>query len=194
MNEKALPALVAKDADGGTILCAPKVGLWSDHPRDGVLVEPGSSIGTLAQLSRRFVLVVPDGVCGRVAIAGRPQDALPVAYGEPLLAITPVDGISSIADSSERGKAGATAGSLSILAPTDGVFYRAPALDAKPYVAVGDRITTGRPVGLIEVMKTFNPIAYGGPGFPDEAEVVEVLVGDAQEVRAGQALVAVKRL
>jgi hypothetical protein len=43
-------------------------------------------------------------------------------------------------------------------------------------------------------MKTFNPIAYGGAGFPDEAEIVAVLVADAEEVRAGQALVTVKRL
>ena len=83
---------------------------------------------------------------------------------------------------------------LEVRSPTDGVFYRSPALDAKPYVAVGDRIKTGQPVGLIEVMKTFNPIAYGAAGLPDEAEVVEVVAADGQEVRAGQALVIVKTL
>ena len=78
--------------------------------------------------------------------------------------------------------------------PTDGVFYRSPAIDAKAYVQVGDRITTGQPLGLIEVMKTFNPIAYGGAGLPDEAEIVEIAAADGQEVRAGQALVIVKTL
>jgi len=41
-------------------------------------------------------------------------------------------------------------------------------------------------------MKTFNPIAYGGPGLPDEAEVVEVLVTDGQEVVRGQPLVRLR--
>jgi biotin carboxyl carrier protein len=70
----------------------------------------------------------------------------------------------------------------------------APAVDAKPYVGAGDRVTRGQPIGLIEVMKTFNPIAYGGAGLPDEAEVVEVVAADGQEVRAGQALVVVRTL
>jgi biotin carboxyl carrier protein len=55
-------------------------------------------------------------------------------------------------------------------------------------------VKTGQAVGLIEVMKTFNPIAYGGLGLPDEAEIVEVLAADGQEVRAGQALFVVKTL
>ena len=42
-------------------------------------------------------------------------------------------------------------------------------------------------------MKTFNPIVYGGAGLPDEAEIVEVLVPDEAEVRAGQPLVRVKK-
>jgi acetyl-CoA carboxylase biotin carboxyl carrier protein len=194
MSETTLPALVGKNATGGTVLRAPKVGLFSDPPEPGLLVEPGSAIGTMTQVSRRFVLVVPPGVSGRVVIAGRAQDALPVEYGETLFAISPFEGVSPAAGADAADTAVPTAGTLSILAPTDGVFYRAPSLEAKPYVAVGDRIGAGRPVGLIEVMKTFNPIAYGGAGFPDEAEIVAVLVADAEEVRAGQALVTVKRL
>jgi acetyl-CoA carboxylase biotin carboxyl carrier protein len=194
MSSTAIPLLSGADGQAGALLRAPKLGLWSDHPRDGALVEPGSSAGTLIQLGRRFPLVVPDGVSGRVAIEGRPQDALPVEYGEVLFRVTAV----------ESGKAGAgtkaptasriAKGALEIVSPTDGVFYRAAALGAKPYVVVGERVGTGRPVGLIEVMKTFNPIAYGGAGFPDEAEVLEILVADGQEVRAGQALLVLRRL
>jgi acetyl-CoA carboxylase biotin carboxyl carrier protein len=194
MSSLAIPALLAKGADGEVLLKAPKVGLWSDHPRDGAFVEPGTSIGTLAQLGRRYVVVVPDGVTGRVAMTGRPQDALPVAYGDPLLRVTPFAGLAIEAGSGPVEKSRAATGSLAVLAPTDGVFYRSPAVGSKPFVSVGDRVATGRPVGLIEVMKTFNPISYGGESFPEEAEVVEVLAGDAQEVRAGQALVVVKRL
>ena len=45
---------------------------------------------------------------------------------------------------------------------------------------------------LLEVMKTFNQIGYGGAGFPEDAEVVEVRVADRDEVRAGQVLVVVR--
>ena len=59
-------------------------------------------------------------------------------------------------------------------------------------VEVGSRVQAGDPLGLVEVMKTFNQILYGGPGFPEDAEVVEVRAGDAEEVRAGQILMVVR--
>ena len=194
MSPTALPLLLVTDAQTGTVLRAPKLGLWSDHPRDGALVEPGSPAGTLTQLGRRFLLVIPDGVSGRVAIEGRPQDALPVEYGEVLFRVTASKIQQEGAPAVETTGSRAAQGALEVVSPTDGVFYRAAALGAKPYVVVGERVALGRPVGLIEVMKTFNPIAYGGAGFPDEAEVVEILAADGQEVRAGQALLVLKRL
>ena len=44
-----------------------------------------------------------------------------------------------------------------IAAPMVGVFYRAPAPDAPPYVEVGDRIAEGSPC-IIEAMKMMNEI------------------------------------
>ena len=194
MSPAVIPLLPAADGQAGSVLRAPKLGLWSDHPRDGALVEPGSSAGTLTQLGRRFLLVVPDGVSGRVAIEGRSQDALPVEYGEVLFRVTAIENRKAGARSGKPKSPRVAQGALEIVSPTDGVFYRAAALGAKPYVVVGERVATGRAVGLIEVMKTFNPIAYGGAGFPDESEVVEILAADGQEVRAGQALLMLKRL
>jgi acetyl-CoA carboxylase biotin carboxyl carrier protein len=194
MSPAAIPLLATTDAQEGAVLRAPKLGVWSDPPRAGAFVEPGSSAGTLTQLGKRFPLIVPDGVSGRVAIESRRHDALPVEYGEVLFRVSAIAFGRTQASSGESKSAQAVPGALAIVSPTDGVFYRAGALGAKPYVVVGERLAAGRPVGLIEVMKTFNPIAYGGPGFPDEAEVVEILAADGQEVRAGQALVRVKRL
>ena len=57
---------------------------------------------------------------------------------------------------------------------------------------VGGRVKRGQPIGLVEVMKTFNQILYDGPGFPDEAEVVEIRAEDAQEVGVGQILIVVR--
>jgi acetyl-CoA carboxylase biotin carboxyl carrier protein len=135
---------------------------------------------------------VPEGVVGRVVIDHERDHAVPVAYGEGLFRVVPVS-----ADAAAHDATGAVAprdpsSTLHVVAPTDGVYYRAPSAGAKAYVAVGDRVTAGQAVGLIEVMKTFNPIVYGGATLPETAEVIEVIAADGQEVRAGQPLIAVR--
>ena len=67
-----------------------------------------------------------------------------------------------------------------------------PTPGARPFVEPGTALRAGQVVGLVEVMKTFNQILYGGAGFPERAEVVEVRCGDAQEVRAGQILMVIR--
>jgi acetyl-CoA carboxylase biotin carboxyl carrier protein len=194
MTVATLAALVADAPGGGTFLRAPKVGLWSDHPPNGAFVEAGSRVGTITQVRRRFALVVPEGVSGRIEIAARSLASLPVAYGDVLVRVVPAALAGDAASSGPAAPAAGASAGLTVAAPTDGVFYKAPATGARPYAAVGDRVVTGQPVGLIEVMKTFNPILYGGAGLPEEAEVVAVLVDDEAEVRAGQPLVVVKKL
>ena len=84
------------------------------------------------------------------------------------------------------------AAAKAVTAPTDGVFYRRPAPDAAPFVEPGGRVEAGQPVGLVEVMKTFNQILYGGPGFPDSAEVLEIRAEEGAEIRSGDVLVVVR--
>ena len=83
-------------------------------------------------------------------------------------------------------------GCRAVVAPTDGVFYRRPHPDSPPFVSVGARLAKGQAVGLVEVMKTFNQILYGGPGLPDEVEVLEIRCEDGEEIQAGQILVVVR--
>lgn len=194
MRGLPIPVIVAKASSAGTTARAPMVGLWFEAPVSGAIVTPGSRVGTLVQLGRRFELVVPDGVSGRVTIEGTPHDGTPVEYGQTLFGLTPISSLTA-SEVPVAGEASSAArGVLVVSSPTDGVFYRAPAVDAKPYVSAGDRVTTGQPIGLIEVMKTFNPIVYGGAGLPDEAEIVAIVAADGQEVRAGQTLVNLKKL
>lgn len=47
---------------------------------------------------------------------------------------------------------------VEIKAPIVGTFYQAPAPDAEPYVRVGDHITIGQPLCIIEAMKIMNVI------------------------------------
>ena len=77
-------------------------------------------------------------------------------------------------------------------APTDGMFYSRPSPEAPPFVRPGDTLERGQPIGLIEVMKTFNQILFEADGLPDPAVVEEVLVGDGEEVCAGDPLLRLR--
>jgi len=76
-----------------------------------------------------------------------------------------------------------------IAAPMVGVFYRAPAPDAPPYVEVGDRIAEGQPLCIIEAMKMMNEIEADVAGI-----IKEILVENEQPVEYGQPLFVVEKL
>ena len=70
-----------------------------------------------------------------------------------------------------------------IKATMPGVFYRRPAPDAEPYVEVGDKVSPGQTIGLIEVMKTFNEVKADAEG-----TVGAFLIEDGDEVAMGDDL------
>jgi acetyl-CoA carboxylase biotin carboxyl carrier protein len=72
---------------------------------------------------------------------------------------------------------------VEIKSPMVGTFYRAPAPDAPPYVAVGQRIAPGDTLCIIEAMKLMNELESEVSG-----TVVEVCVENAQPVEYGQVL------
>lgn len=194
MSARSLQARVESDGEGSIMVLAPAVGWWSDLPLPGSLLGPGSVIGWLAQLNRRARLVLPEGVEAGIVSDLPRKRALAVEYGQRLFRLAPAGEISL-----ERPGAGAVRDgdepverSGAVVSPTDGVFYRRASPDAPPFVEVGSRIKRGQPIGLVEVMKTFNHILYDGPGSKDEAEVVEIRCADAQEVSAGEILMVVR--
>lgn len=72
---------------------------------------------------------------------------------------------------------------LEIKSPMVGTFYSAPEPGAKAYVSVGDRISKGQIVCIIEAMKIMNELESEFDGV-----VREVNVTDAQPVEYGQVL------
>jgi len=190
MNDDAL-TLAAEAGEGGIRLLSPKLGIWTDRPADGALLGPGACAGRLTVIRKHYRLLLPDGASGRVLPQRQSDRAVAVAFGETLMVLAPIA-------EPTKGPAGTSvnaatlAGTYRLLAPTAGVYYGAPAPGAPPYVTRGSRVHAGQAVGLLEVMKTFNPIPYEGAGLPDEAEVVEVLAADGQEVGKGQPLLVVK--
>ena len=70
-----------------------------------------------------------------------------------------------------------------IRSPMVGVFYAAPAENADPYVAVGDRIRQGDTLCIIEAMKLMNEIAAEHDGV-----VAEICAVNGQVVEYGTPL------
>lgn len=76
---------------------------------------------------------------------------------------------------------------VQVVAPMVGIFHRAPAPGAAPYVVVGQRVTPTTTVGLMESMKVFTTVLAGRAGV-----VVDILVPTGRAVEKGQALVHIR--
>jgi acetyl-CoA carboxylase biotin carboxyl carrier protein len=72
---------------------------------------------------------------------------------------------------------------VTIKSPMIGTFYRSSGPDKPSFVNVGDEITPGKPVCIIEAMKLFNEIESDIKG-----KIVKVLVNDATPVEYDQPL------
>lgn len=116
---------------------------------------------------------VPAGNAAEVAMVSAPIPQ-PVALTTP-----PADSVSqSPVDDSKL---------VEITSPMVGTFYQAPAPDEAPFVEVGERISSGQTVCIIEAMKLMNEIEAEVSG-----QVVEILVQNAEPIEYGQALMRVK--
>ncbi len=70
-----------------------------------------------------------------------------------------------------------------IKSPIVGTFYRAPAPDADPYIQVGDTISAGSVLCIVEAMKLMNEIESDVSG-----KIVKILVENATPVEYNQPL------
>lgn len=111
--------------------------------------------------------VVASGVTAAAPPAGQP--AAPASVAEPAAPADPA---------SHPG---------TVKAPMVGVAYLAAEPDTPPYVKVGDTVTEGQTLMLIEAMKTFNPVRA-----PKAGKVTAVLVSDGQPVEFDQPLVTIE--
>lgn len=72
---------------------------------------------------------------------------------------------------------------VAVTSPMVGTFYRCPAPGEDPFVSVGDRVSNGDTVCIIEAMKLMNEIESEVSG-----EVVKIVVEDGQPIEFGQTL------
>jgi acetyl-CoA carboxylase biotin carboxyl carrier protein len=174
--------LVARFVDGE--LRSPGVGYWRGAPAAGTEIAGGDAIGELEVLGVRHRLVAPPEARGVVAEGGPAEARVAVGYGERLLTL---DQASPTQPSARRGD-GPREGALVLRSPTSGRFYRRPGPGKPPFVEVGDEIAAGHTVCLLEVMKTFHRVGYGGEGFPQRARVTAVVPEDECDLDAGDVI------
>ena len=193
---EVLTALTRATEDGMTEVLAPKVGIWSSQPPNRSILASNATIGSLRSQTTTFSLQLPDDTSGRISADPDRDRHAAVEYGEVLFTLEPIG--DSLDEPTQKHASSSTPGDKlppgchAVTSPTDGVFYARPAPDAEPFVKVDETIHLGHTIGLVEVMKTFNPILYGGPDLPDKAEVVELRAEDGKEIRAGDILLLVK--
>ena len=114
-----------------------------------------------------------------VVTAGVPlSPAAPVAAAAPAPAAAP-SAPAVAAEEEKKGKA--------IVSPMVGTFYSKPSPDADQFVKVGDTISAGDTVCIIEAMKMMNQIESEFDG-----KITEICVSDGDPVEYGQPLMYVE--
>ncbi|WP_286294963.1 acetyl-CoA carboxylase biotin carboxyl carrier protein [Vibrio apostichopi] len=114
-----------------------------------------------------------------------PVSAAPIQYAAapaPVAAATP-----AAAPVAAEAAAPAVPAGHQVLSPMVGTFYGAPSPDAKPFVKVGQSVTAGETLCIVEAMKMMNQIEADKSGV-----VTAILVEDGQPVEFDQALVIIE--
>ncbi len=183
-----------KSGDGRLALVSPTVGIWRGGPSVGNFVSPDSTVGILEVLGKPHVLRAPDEARGQVvATAAGIATQTAVEFGEELLLLDPSMATGPLSAAAPGSIGAEPSEGVVLTSPSSGRFYARPAPDEAVFVKEGDVVEQGQTVGLLEVMKTFHRIGYGGDGLPIRGRIVRALVADGDDVDAGQPLFAVER-
>jgi acetyl-CoA carboxylase biotin carboxyl carrier protein len=174
----------AEAVEGLFLLRPPTVGLWRDAPAKGSLVTPGAPIGAIEVLGQALPLFAPHDAAGIVTeVFDASRARSPVDYATVLLRLDP-EGAGEAVAATAAG-ADAAEGGVVFASPMSGRFYAKPSPDQPPFLKVGDVIEEGQAVCLLEVMKTFNRVSYGGPGLPARAKVAAIVPADGDDIDEG---------
>jgi acetyl-CoA carboxylase biotin carboxyl carrier protein len=146
-----------------------------------------SNIGELTVEQKDFRVTIKQKEEQVTHMVSAPMHSMPVHHqGQP--AQNPAQQQAAPAAEKAKPQAEAPAGNLvTIKSPMIGTFYRRSSPDKPTFVEVGDEITPGKVVCIIEAMKLFNEIESEVKG-----KIVKVLVEDASPVEYDQPLFLVE--
>jgi acetyl-CoA carboxylase biotin carboxyl carrier protein len=111
-----------------------------------------------------------------------------LTYAPAPVAAAPAHAAVASASSSASAEAAAPAHAAGdvVKSPMVGSVYLQPEPGADAFVKVGDTVTAGQTLMIIEAMKTMNPIPA-----PKAGKIVEILVEDGQPVEFGEPLAVI---
>lgn len=132
---------------------------------------PGSGVFPQGKATPSGGMVHPPNQAPPLPAAAQKADTLSVRKEDPPQEAT------------TRHRMSRNASSIDIIAPLEGVFYRAPAPGAPPFVEVDRIVEAGDQVAIVEVMKLMNSIKA-----PRKGKIREILVPNETLVKMGQVL------
>ncbi|HEV2479169.1 MAG TPA: acetyl-CoA carboxylase biotin carboxyl carrier protein [Puia sp.] len=147
-----------------------------------------SNIGEVSIEEKGFKLTIKQKEEPAVhqVIAGPVQAAPVAAMAAPPIA-APQPQIALAAEKPAKAAEASSGNTVTIKSPMIGTFYRSSSPDKPSFVNIGDEITPGKVVCIIEAMKLFNEIESEVSG-----KIVKVLVEDASPVEYDQPLFLVE--
>ena len=113
------------------------------------------------------------------AAAPAPVAAAPAPVATAPVATTPAEAAAPANDDAKY---------ITVKSPMIGTFYRSGTPENPPFVSVGDKVSKGQVVCIIEAMKLFNEIESEISGL-----VSKILVNNASPVEYGQPLILIKQ-
>ncbi|MEL7546865.1 MAG: acetyl-CoA carboxylase biotin carboxyl carrier protein [Pseudomonadota bacterium] len=153
---------------------------------DAEFVRELAGILNDAELSE--VEVEHEGYRIRVSKSGpppAPQAAQYFAPPQPAPAAAPIPAAASTVPATDA--ASKPAIPSAITSPMVGTVYHAAEPGADAFVTVGDKVSKGDTLMLIEAMKTFNPVES-----PRDGTVKQIIAEDGQPVEFGEPLIVVE--
>ena len=111
----------------------------------------------------------------------------PVAAAAPVVASAPVAAAPAAPKAAAAEPASSGKKTVDIKSPMIGTFYRSGNPDTPPFVSVGDKVSKGQTVCIIEAMKLFNEIESEVSG-----TIVKVMVENSSPVEYDQVLFVVE--
>jgi acetyl-CoA carboxylase biotin carboxyl carrier protein len=127
----------------------------------------------------------------KVKIEGKSSQPRVIHVGEVMGESAPprlaLPSASHKAEEALKADADSEAGLHIITSPIVGTFYRSPSPESGPFINVGDRISKGKVLCIIEAMKLMNEIESDVDGV-----IARIYPGNGQPVEYGEKLFAVK--
>ena len=106
-----------------------------------------------------------------------------VASAAPVTQAAPVAAPAAVAQASDAAPASSNSNYVEVKSPMIGTFYRSANPESPPLMSIGDTVSAGQTVCIVEAMKLFNEIESEVSG-----TIVKVLVDNATPVEYDQTL------